>query len=31
MSKNSFKKIVKKHVEETGLKFLKGHIKSKGK
>ena len=31
MSKNSFKKVVKKHVEETGLKFLKGHIKSKGK
>ena len=31
MSKNGFKKVVKKHVEETGLKFLKGHKKLKGK
>ena len=27
MSKNGFKKVVKKQVEETGLKFLKGHVK----
>ena len=31
MSKMSFKHLVKKHIEETSLKYLKLHIKSKGK
>ena len=31
MSKLSFKKLVKKQIEETALKYLKHHIKSKGK
>ena len=31
MSKNMFKKIVKQKCEESGLTYLKCHIKSKGK